>query len=61
MLDFSARLGLTNPCMSATRKETFSTTVFKVLQSNKSDMYLIWIVATTTEICTNDYFTPIYI
>ena len=42
---FERILGLTDPCPIAVHMEPFSTSVFKVL---------IWIVATTTKICTYD-------
>jgi len=42
---FARILGLTDPCPKAVHMEPFSTSVYKVL---------IWIVATTTKICTND-------
>ena len=48
----SQHLGATYPCPITVHMETFSTSVFKCR---------IWIVATTTKICTSSYFTLSYL
>jgi hypothetical protein len=63
--DFSEHLGPTNSCMIANRKKTFPTTIFKALQTRKGCVvalprhipYPVWIIATITEICTNNRST----
>lgn len=58
-------LGPTNSCMIANRKKTFPTTIFKALQTCAGCVaarplhipYPVWIIATITEICTNNRST----
>jgi len=50
-MEFPYSLGSTNPCPITVRMEPFSTSVSKDLTS---------IIATTTKICTNGFFTKVY-
>jgi len=57
IVDFSCGLGPANSHLNATREKTFSTTTFKASPPLR-DCYLVWIIATTTKICTSDDSIP---